>query len=344
MSVQCTASGDTLSRNDTSIGGTTLRSVSLWWRKTTSSDNAFFEINFGGGSWGVGFSTFGGDAFIGDFNNVGGSADYSFTFVVGTWYHTVYTYDGTNIRVYMNGALVSSPAWSSVGAPAGTNWNFGQSNVELQDICIYDAVLTAPEAAQLYVSRRPRRTLNLLAYYPFFAGANRTLDYSGNARTLTSAGTPSDGADSAPAGWGGGEPRTNTPGVSTINLVGSGGIAVAGSATIAVQKDEVGSGGVQSAGSATVTAQKDLVGSGGVATAGSATVSVQRELAGSGGVQSAGSANIAATKALAGSGGIQSAGFATLTGGGGGGGATPSRASTTPRRMAMLSGGRRRIR
>lgn len=343
MSVQCTASGDTLSRNDTTIGGTTSRTVSLWWRKTTSSDNAFFEINFGGGTWGVGFSTFAGDAFIGDFNGSGGSADYSFTFVVGQWYHTVYTYDGTNIRVYLNGALVQNVAWSSVGAPAGTNWNFGQSNVELQDIAIYNAALSAEEAAQLYAVRRPRRTNNLLAYYPFFAGANRTIDYTGNGRSLTSAGTPTDGADSAPAGWGGGEPRVTVPLVGLVQLVGSGGIQVAGSATVAVQKDLGGSGGVQSAGAGTITAQRDLVGSGGVVTAGSGTVTAQKDIAGSGGVQSAGSATATVTKALGGSGGIQTSGFATLTGGGGGGVATPAKQGGVTRRMTSL-GGRRKIR
>lgn len=340
MSVQFTASGDTLSRADTVIGATTARTMSVWVRKTTSSDNAFAELLYG--AWATPMSTFAGDMFVGEASNVGSSL-YSFTFTVNQWYHLVHVYDGTNYTVYKDGVLVAGPtAWSSAGGPAGTSWQFGQSNVELQDVCVYNAALSAAEAAQLFAVRRPRRTNNLVAYYPFFGGSNRNIDYSGNARTLTAAGTPADGADSAPAGWGGGEPRSWVTLGGIVQLVGSGGVQSAGAATVTVTKALAGAAGVASAGSATVAAQKDLAGAGGIQSAGSAAIAATKALAGSGGVQSAGSAVVTATKALVGAGGIQSSGFATLTGGGAGGGVIPALTVMPGRRGGDSS--RRRIR
>lgn len=312
MSVKTTASGDTLSRNDTTIGGTTSRSFSLWWRKTASSDNALFEINYGGGTWGTYISTFAGDAYIGDYSDVG-SADYTLSpYVVNTWYHTAYTYDGTNVRVYLNGALVATAAWNSSGAPSGTNWNFGQSNAELQDICIYDAVLSADEIFRLYAERLPRRTANLLAYYPFWAGANRTLDYSGQGRTLTEAGTPTDGAGNPPAKYAGTQPRLIRVTATTVNLIGSGATRSAGSAAGSKAVPLVGAGANKSAGSATGSKAASLAATGTTRSAGAAARSSAHSLVGSGLTRAAGAAAGTKAAAISGSGETVAAGHAVI--------------------------------
>lgn len=211
MAAHFTVNGDTLSRNETAIGGTTSRTMAAWVRKTTSSDAGICELNYGGGTWGTSISTFAGDLFLTEFNDVGGvNVQYTLAgYVVNTWYHLAITYDGTNARFYVNGALVQTSAWSSAGAPSGTNWVFGQQNVDLQDIAVYNAQLSDAEISQLYRRRLPSRRTNLLAYYPLHPGSGRTVDYSGVGKTLTSAGSPSDTSSAPQANWG---TRSNRPG------------------------------------------------------------------------------------------------------------------------------------
>lgn len=221
MSVKFTASGDTIGRADTSISGTSSRSVCMWVKKTTSSDNAFGEINFGA-LWGINLSTFSGDMFLGDFSNVTSSL-YAFTFVVNQWYHIGYTYDGTDIKIYLDGVLVATNAWNSAGAPAGTAWQFGASNVELQDISLWSTNLFDYEIQALRVRRRPMPTSTfLLAYYPLLTAATAGQDFSGKARALTPAGTPTDGADVPSTVWDGGSTRMVYIASSAINITATG--------------------------------------------------------------------------------------------------------------------------
>jgi hypothetical protein len=321
MSVQCTASGDTLSRNETVIGGTTSRTLAAWVRKTTSSDNAILEINYNSGVWGTSVSTFGGQMFISEFSN-STSVDYIFTFTVGQWYHVAITYDGTNARMYLDGALVQTSAWNSTGAPTGTNWNFGQSNVELQDIILYNAALSDVEITNLRAQRVPKRTSNLVGWYPLFAGSNRILDFSSNGRTLTSAGTPTDGADSAPAGWGTPSPRVILPAAGALSIVSTGTTNVTGAAA--------------------VTSAAALAPTGQVQTTGTAALTKAAALAPAGNTQVTGAVALTATVAITATGLTQVTGVATVTGG-----LIPAitvRSPNATRRGAVVYGTRRRLR
>lgn len=316
MAVKTTASSDTLSRNDTAIGGTSLRSASIWLRKTSASDNALFEINYGGGTWGTGISTFAGDLHIGDFDNIGGSAEYILSpYVVNQWYHVVYTYDGTNVRIYLDGALVLTTAWNSAGAPAGTNWNFGQSNVEFQDITIWDATLTADDAAQLYRRRLPARSANLLAYYPLHDVGNRTIDYSGNNRTLTVTNNVTAAAGAPQAVWGTRPERTAfyEPDSGSTAINGTGTTQTTGTAAVTSSAALVASGTTQTTGTAAVTKAAGLAATGTTQTTGTAAVSSGASAAGSGLTQTTGVAALTAAAAIAAAGTTQTTGTAAVT-------------------------------
>ena len=73
---------------------------------------------------------------------------------------------------------------------------------------VWDAVLSQAELGQEIFSAKPVRTANLHIWSPHFPGSGeRNLDYSGNGRDWTEAGTPTDG-DGPPISWGSVSPLT----------------------------------------------------------------------------------------------------------------------------------------
>lgn len=71
------------------------------------------------------------------------------------WNHIVYTYDGTNVRGYLNGALVAGPTACS-GSGAGTTspaiglYSSPNGVTEMDDVSIFNDALTAAEVLMLY--------------------------------------------------------------------------------------------------------------------------------------------------------------------------------------------------
>lgn len=319
MGTHFTGSGDRLSHTNTVIGGTTSRSFTVWLRKTSSANNSCFQLSYGTGTWISEISTFDGDLFVTDASG-GGSAQYTFTFTTDQWYHIGYTYDGTNKRVYVDGALASTQAWSSTGAPGGDGWTFGAANftapdVDLQDITIWNVVLTADEIAQLYRARLPRRRDNLVAHYPLFQDAARTADYSGNARTLTSVGTPTNATSSPPAPWGTRSPRISLVTATAVNLVGSGATRTAGAAAETKAAALTAAAASRTAGAATDAKAAALAAAGATRTAGTATLVVSGtiSLVGTSLTRSAGVASETKAAALAAAGATRTAGAASGT-------------------------------
>ncbi len=77
---------------------------------------------------------------------------------LNTWYHYVFVADDTGGKIYVNGELIDSHAWT--GTPGACNnsniWNIGglYNNVwysgKIDDICIYNRALTQQEITYLY--------------------------------------------------------------------------------------------------------------------------------------------------------------------------------------------------
>lgn len=73
----------------------------------------------------------------------------------GTWTHYVGTYDGTNIKVYINGVLATTVNWLGDVADLDRALTLGYFNSdywkgEIDDLFIYGKTLTQSEVAQLY--------------------------------------------------------------------------------------------------------------------------------------------------------------------------------------------------
>jgi len=139
-----------------------------------------------------------------------------------TWQHIAAVWNGSSLlSIYVNGLLINSVAAATSIATANINsLRVGQPTspevkATIQDVIYYSAGLSATEIAGLYAFRRPTRTADLFAWYPLFTGVGFGTDFSGNARTLGSAGTAgtADGTTDAPATWG---PLVGTGVVDTV--------------------------------------------------------------------------------------------------------------------------------
>lgn len=136
---------------------------------------------------------------------------------IGAWQYVAFTVNADAINGYVAIATAAALSTFSATASGGSTW-FTPTNLRIgQDHSgnasdavgfnykLYQAVLTQAEIEAERWSMLPKRTANLVAWYPFLAGT-RADDYSGLARTLTENGTITEGA-AAPLGWGGRETR-----------------------------------------------------------------------------------------------------------------------------------------
>ena len=85
----------------------------------------------------------------------------------GKWYHGVYTYDGTNIRGYLNGILDIGPFSETLGSTSGSTTKIGKSalaaakyfNGTIDEVRIYNRALSADEVMELYRAGAKRMKL-----------------------------------------------------------------------------------------------------------------------------------------------------------------------------------------
>lgn len=151
-----------------------------------------------------------------------------------TWYHVAMTWDGSTVTAYVNGTSIGTIAGAPTGRAAWGNFGFGNCDGSIQDGVRYSAALSAPEIVTLFGARNPKRRANLTCHYPMLPGTNRIIDWSGNGNTLTSHGSPGDGAE-APVGWGGPLSRVMRPLTGALTLgAGTAAAASAASANIAM--------------------------------------------------------------------------------------------------------------
>lgn len=96
---------------------------------------------------------------------VGGQIDltYADNLVAGTWHHWVSTYDGSNMRSYLDSILVAGPQASTVpvtGSGVSTIGALNSGSIyfwngSLDEVAIYDTALTAAQVLSLYNASLP---------------------------------------------------------------------------------------------------------------------------------------------------------------------------------------------
>jgi len=109
----------------------------------------------------------------------------------GNWFNLVYTHDGTNVKLFLNGALVQTivspglltfntlPLWFGARPNAGNNSNW--FNGKLDDIGIWNRALTECEIQDLYHAQLNSASLSISAGadQSICAGDNVTLNGTG---------------------------------------------------------------------------------------------------------------------------------------------------------------------
>ncbi len=125
---------------------------------------------------------------------------------VGQWYHMAVCTDGTSTLFYLDGVLDITGAGFTETFDViefGLN-NFGDScDARFAGIKMWSDKLTVAEVNAERNTYLPKRTTNLLGFYPCQFGATERLrDYSGGGNDLTNNGTLTD-EDGPPLSWGG---------------------------------------------------------------------------------------------------------------------------------------------
>lgn len=132
------------------------------------------------------------------------------SWTAGTWYHIWATYDGVNLKLYINGALENTTSYSGTvtnnnytpqwGSSAGSNAFAGV----IDDLRIYNRALSPQEVEDLYSWAPPP-----IAYYDFEEGQGGTVYDKGSTSSATLNngtwnGTGASHYDEGKYGWAGG--------------------------------------------------------------------------------------------------------------------------------------------
>ena len=77
--------------------------------------------------------------------------------VVNTWYHFVYSYDGVNLKIYKNGALIANEPKNLISSNEDNNFSLGQGdtlnfNGAIDDLKLYNYAVTDAQALNLFTS------------------------------------------------------------------------------------------------------------------------------------------------------------------------------------------------
>jgi hypothetical protein len=219
MAVRKDVSGDTL-RRTTNLTGNTY-TVMGWFKISvdTNDYSCFLSVeadNGLDGHWYVGTNGTG-TTLISYNPSADGPNGSSLT--VGTWYHVALVRQGTgasDLIVYLNGVQDTTHGGGSNDATAGVGIGcrvtdaFDSLNGCAAAVKEYNAVLTAAEIVQEMRQYLPKRLANLNAWYPLLSTADDEVDYSGQGRTLTVAGTWAT-EDGPPIPWSMGGRRIYIP-------------------------------------------------------------------------------------------------------------------------------------
>lgn len=96
------------------------------------------------------------------YDGVNNDADGTTTIVAGVWYHVAGTYDGSNVRLYVQGVQEGSHASGAASYGGSATTTFGAQNggggrqldATLDDIRIYSTALSAAQVHSIYLDQQ----------------------------------------------------------------------------------------------------------------------------------------------------------------------------------------------
>jgi len=132
-------------------------SVFTWMKPDTTSTMDIFAVASGAT---IRMFLVSATEFAVQFNGFGNSA--TFTFSAGQWYHVGFTFDGTTLKIYINGKLFysASPNGGTPNTWTG-DWTVGKSQYTyfdgaIDEVRVYNRVLSPEEIRALYEEKKQR--------------------------------------------------------------------------------------------------------------------------------------------------------------------------------------------
>jgi hypothetical protein len=263
-------------------------------------------------------------------------------------YFLAFTVSGTSntngilYRATNGGALVVSPdlninnQFTPIHVRIGSDqFSEGADPLAIDNVMVFDAVLTEAEIQNLRQQRLPTRTAGLNVWYPLFKAGDVEIDYSGNGRNATKVGSSFADAgvagipwlrtemderfiEAAPSGDMAGTAAITFGAAATIAgagaLAGTAAVGIGGAATIA------GAGAMTGVAPVSVGAEGEIAGAGAlggtapIAFGGDATPGATGAIQGTAAVALGGAAQIAGAGAMAGAAAVQVGGAGAAAG------------------------------
>lgn len=139
--------------------GTSSRTISLWAKINTTLGGYNFMFSYGqtsvAGSAQAGSFTTSDVSYLGYYTNVFQTSSNA----LATWYHFVYVYDGTTVKIYKNGSLIrtATVSWNTLNNNDIFNLgkDFGGAaafNGAIDDLKIYDRALSQTDITSVYTT------------------------------------------------------------------------------------------------------------------------------------------------------------------------------------------------
>lgn len=130
------------------VGDSYIRSI---YSDEVSGSGATFTLRLGDGT-DAQKQRLGAFIYDGSNNNINSTTDLS----LNTWYHVMMTYDGANVKLYINGRLDKTTAYTGTPTEDDNSWYIGRSydgrffTGQIDDVRIYKYPLTAVQVKTLY--------------------------------------------------------------------------------------------------------------------------------------------------------------------------------------------------
>ncbi len=157
-------------------------------QKGTTADGYLLRLQGSGNSVNAAFA-------VGDINYSGSTISSSSSIPANQWTHIAGTYDGTNMKIYINGVLDNTETLSRsvgannnpllIGAPNALDGNFYSGEVD--EIRIWNSARSDAQIADNYYKELAGSHEDLIAYFRFDESAGTTLTYSSARRAMSGA-------------------------------------------------------------------------------------------------------------------------------------------------------------
>lgn len=150
--------------------GNDSRTVSMWFKSNLTSNIGIFSYgtNATEATFGVYLGLIG--SYV--FQSFVTDADFGGNYAANTWSHLVVTYDGSMVKIYVNGSLVNTSQYT-LNTGNDPNFKIGNNNsiLSIDDLKLYGRAITGAEIQNLYtnnsLSAKDYSTKNLkVALYP----------------------------------------------------------------------------------------------------------------------------------------------------------------------------------